>query len=60
MSKEEVLQNCLYYIEEYGYISEDGVLDECDEDMSLVRFCRKKLDEMVEKGTLTHEQWGLN
>ena len=60
MSKEEVLQNCLYYIEEYGYISEDGVLDECDEDMSLVRFCRKKLDEMVEKGTLTHEQWELN
>jgi hypothetical protein len=59
MKKLEVLKNCLDCIEEYGYISEDGVLDECDENMSLVKFCRKKLDEMVEKGELTNEQWGV-
>ena len=57
MKKLEALKNCLDCIEKYEYISEDGVLDECDEDMSLVRFCRKKLDEMVEKGELTNEQW---
>ena len=59
MTKLEALKNCLDCIEKYEYISEDGVLDECDEDMSLVRFCRNKLDEMVEKGELTNEQWGV-
>jgi hypothetical protein len=53
MNKKEALQNCLDCIEEYGYISEDGVLDECDENMKLVKFCRKKLDKMVENGSLT-------
>ena len=46
MKKLEALKNCLDCIEKYEYISEDGVLDECDEDMSL-----------VEKGELTNEQW---
>jgi hypothetical protein len=58
MNKKEALQNCLDCIKEYGYISEDGVLDECDENMKLVKFCRKKLDKMVENGSLTPKQWG--
>lgn len=60
MNKKEALKNCLSTIEEYGYISEDGVLDVCDEQMSLVRFCHKKLDEMVKNGELTNEQWGID
>jgi len=59
MKNKEALQNCLDCIKKYEYISEDGVLDVCDENMSLVRFCMKKLDEMVEKGELTNEQWGV-
>jgi hypothetical protein len=26
--------------------------------MKLVKFCRKKLDKMVENGSLTPKQWG--
>jgi hypothetical protein len=58
MNKKEVLQNCLNYIEKYEFISEDGVLDVCDENMKLVRFCIEELDKMVENGSLTSEQWG--
>jgi len=59
MEKEKALQNCLWAVKEYGYISEDGVLDVCDENMELVRFCMSELNKMVENGRLTSEQWGL-
>ena len=59
MEKEKALQNCLWGVKEYGYISEDGVLDVCDENMELVRFCISEFNKMVENGRLTSEQWGL-
>ena len=55
MEKKEALKNCLECITEYGYISEDGILDVCDEDMGLVRFCRKELDKIGKNGGLTME-----
>ena len=58
MNKKEALQNCLDCIKKYEFISEDGVLDVCDENMKLVRFCIEGLDKMVENGSLTSEQWG--
>ena len=59
MTKNEALEECLRIIKKYGYISEDGVLDVCDENMELVRFCMSELNKMVENGRLTSEQWGL-
>jgi hypothetical protein len=55
MEKKEALKNCLECITEYGYISEDGILDVCDEDMRLVRFCRKELDKIFGNGDATRE-----
>jgi hypothetical protein len=57
MSKAEALERCLHVIKEYGYISEDGVCDECDDDRSLINYCCKKLNAMVEDGKLNDEQW---
>ena len=55
MKKEEALKNCIECIIEYGYISEDGILDECDEDMELVKFCWEELDKIFENGDFTIE-----
>jgi hypothetical protein len=55
MEKKEALKNCLECIIEYRYISEDGILDVCDEDMRLVRFCKKELDKIFGNGDATRE-----
>ena len=41
--KKELLQNAIEQIAEYGYISWDGLLDLCDEDMDLVNWLGEEL-----------------
>lgn len=57
MEKQELLQAALDIIKEYGYISEDGILDLCDEEMKLVNYVHKQLSKMVKNGELTNEQY---
>ena len=59
MTKKEALQSALDQIKEYGYISEDGVLDVCDEEMSLVRYVDKHFTKMVKDGELSHVEYGI-
>jgi hypothetical protein len=58
MEKQELLQEALDIIKEYDYISEDGILDLCDEEMELVDYIHEQLSKMVENGELTNEQYG--
>jgi hypothetical protein len=58
MIKQELLQEALDIIKEYDYISEDGILDLCDEEMELVDYIHEQLSKMVENGVLTNEQYG--
>ena len=55
MKKEEALKVCIDNINEYGYISEDGILDICDEDSKLVRYCHKQLTKLMNNGELEGE-----
>jgi hypothetical protein len=57
MEKQELLQEALNIIKEDGYISEDGILDLCDEEMKLVNYIHKQLSKMVKNGELTNEQY---
>jgi hypothetical protein len=57
MEKQELLQEALDIIKEDGYISEDGILDLCDEEMKLVNYIHKQLSKMVKNGELTNEQY---
>ena len=57
MEKQELLQAALDIIKEYDYISEDGILDLCDEEMELVDYIHEQLSKMVENGVLTNEQY---
>ena len=57
MNKQELLQAALDIIKEYDYISEDGILDLCDEDMELVDYIHEQLSEMFKNGVLTNEQY---
>ena len=59
MTKKEALQSALDQIKEYGYISEDGVLDVCDEEMSLVRYVDKYLTKMVGAGELSDDEYSI-
>jgi hypothetical protein len=59
MNKTEALERCLYYIKEYGYISEDGVSDECEDKRSLINYCIEELNKMVSDGRLNDEQWEI-
>lgn len=59
MNKYEALNEALNQIKEYGFISEDGVLDVCDEEMKLVNYVHKQLTKMVESGELTEDEWGI-
>lgn len=59
MTKHEALNEALNQIKEYGYISEDGVLDVCDEDSKLVSFVYKQLTKMVENGELKEDEWSI-
>jgi hypothetical protein len=57
MTKQEALQSALYQIKEYGFISEDGILDVCDEEMKLVNYVHNQLAKMVENGELTDDEY---
>jgi hypothetical protein len=59
MTKKEALQEALDIIKEYGYISQDGILDMCDEERSLVRYVHTQLTKMVENGELSEDQYML-
>ena len=48
MTKQEALQAALDQIKEYGFISEDGILDLCDED-----------NKMVENGELSDDEYSI-
>lgn len=55
MTKKEVLEQAIEQGNEYGFISWDGVLDICDEDMSLVRYVDKQLTKLVNEKKVTFE-----
>jgi hypothetical protein len=55
MTKKEVLEQAIEQGNEYGFISWDGVLDICDEDMSLVRYVDKQLTKLVNENKVTFE-----
>ena len=59
MTKQEALQAALDQIKEYGFISEDGILDLCDEDNKLVSFVHKQLAKMVENGELRDDEYSI-
>lgn len=59
MTKQEVLQSALDQIKEYGFISEDGVRDVCDEDNKLVTFVHKQLAKMVDNGELSDDEYSI-
>jgi uncharacterized protein involved in tolerance to divalent cations len=55
MSKEEALEACIYIMNEDGYISWDGILDVCDEENTLVKYCHKQLQKLIDEGKLEGE-----
>jgi hypothetical protein len=57
MTKKEALQSALDQIKEYGFISEDGILDVCDEERLLVNYVHKQLAKMVENGELNDDEY---
>lgn len=59
MTKQEMLNEALNQIKEYGFISEDGILDLCDEDMKMVNYIHKQLTKMVENGELTKDEYSI-
>lgn len=46
MNKKQALQNAIDQGNEFGYISWDGLLDICDEDMVIGRYIISKLEQM--------------
>ena len=53
--KQELLENAIEQGNDYDFISWDGLLDLCDEDMKLVNWLDKKLTKMKEKGKIDFE-----
>lgn len=53
--KQELLNEAIEQGNEYDFISWDGLLDLCDEDMKLVNWLDKKLTKMKEKGKIDFE-----
>jgi len=54
-NKEQVLQNCIAVGNHYGFISWDGLLDECDEDILLMRYVEEQLTNMKNEGKIEFE-----
>jgi hypothetical protein len=50
--KKEILKNAIAEGNEYGYISWDGMLDLCDEDMVIGRYLIKELKKMKDAGEI--------
>jgi hypothetical protein len=53
--KQELLENAIEQGNDYDFISWDGLLDLCDEDMKLVNWLDKKLTKMKEQGKIDFE-----
>jgi hypothetical protein len=52
MNKKQALQNAIEIGNEYGYISWDGLLDLCDEDMTIGKYIISKLEQMKKNGKI--------
>jgi hypothetical protein len=50
--KSEALKNAIEQGNEYGYISWDGMLDLCDEDMVIGRYIIRELKKMKNAGEI--------
>jgi hypothetical protein len=50
--KNEILKDAIEQGNEYGYISWDGMLDLCDEDMVVGRYVIKELKKMKDAGEI--------
>jgi hypothetical protein len=50
--KSEALKNAIEEGNEYGYISWDGMLDLCDEDMVIGRYIIRELKKMKDAGEI--------
>jgi hypothetical protein len=50
--KSEALKNAIEQGNEYGYISWDGMLDLCDEDMVIGRYIIRELKKMKDVGEI--------
>jgi hypothetical protein len=55
MTKEDVLQAAINEGNEYEFISWDGLLDVCDENMRLVNYVQKQLINMKNEGKIEFE-----
>jgi len=53
--KKEALQNAIDEGNKYGYISWDGLLDLCDEDMVLGRYLIKELKKMKDNNEINFD-----
>ena len=53
--KQELLNEAIEQGNDYDFISWDGLLDLCDEDMKLVNWLDKKLTKMKEQGKIDFE-----
>ena len=53
--KKEALQNAIDEGNEYGYISWDGLLDLCDEDMVIGRYLIKELKKMKDANAINFD-----
>ena len=53
--KKEALQNAIDEGNEYGYISWDGLLDLCDEDMVVGRYLIKELKKMKDANVINFD-----
>jgi hypothetical protein len=53
--KKEALQNAIDEGNEYGYISWDGLLDLCDEDMVVGRYLIKELKKMKDANKINFD-----
>ena len=50
--KNEALKNAIEQGNEYGYISWDGMLDLCDEDMVIGRYIIRELKKLKDKNEI--------
>ena len=50
--KSEALKNAIEQGNEYGYISWDGLLDLCDEDMVIGRYIIRELKKLKDKNEI--------
>ena len=53
--KKEALQNAIDEGNKYGYISWDGLLDLCDEDMVIGRYLIKELKKMKDANAINFD-----